>query len=196
MPSKGGKQSKIPLKENGVVSFDPKKNANIFCRFFPNLADSLLQKFPGPKNKFRIKTTREYCKESCNQCGDFVLHNAEITSVEKILKSLDVAKNSGIDQISARFLKDGAPVTAIHLANIIDLSIKLDTFPSQRKIAKIKPLLRKGIKTEAKNYRPISLLHLISKDYLQRKELLYSYPSGFRANHSTDTCFSQLTDMI
>ena len=80
----------------------------------------------------------------------------------KILKNLDVAKASGIDQISVRFLKDDAPVMAIHLANIINMSIKLDTFPSKCQVAKIKPLLKKGIKTEAKNYRPISLLPLIS----------------------------------
>ena len=68
------------------------------------------------------------------------------------------------------------------------------------KIAKVKPLFKKSI--EAKNYRPISLLPLISKvieksihdqtqDYLQRSELLYSYQSGFRANHSKETCLSQ-----
>ena len=34
------------------------------------------------------------------------------------------------------------------------------------------------------------------QDYLQRSELLYSYQSDFRANHSKDTCLSQLTDMI
>ena len=71
----------------------------------------------------------------------------------------------------------------------------------------MRPFFKKGITTEAKNYRPISLLPLISKmiekpihdqtqNYLQRNELLYSYQSGFRANHSTDTCLSQLTDMI
>ena len=32
--------------------------------------------------------------------------------------------------------------------------------------------------------------------YLQRNELLCSYQSGFRANHSTDTCLSQSIDMI
>ena len=85
------------------------------------------------------------------------------------------------------------------------MSIKLDTFPSKCKIAKIKPFFKKGIKTGAKNYRPISLLPLIAKvieksihdqtqDYLQR--LLYIYQSGIRANHSTDTCLSQLADMI
>ena len=66
---------------------------------------------------------------------------------------------------------------------------------------------KKGIKTETKNYRPIPVLPLILKvieksihdqmqDYLQRNELPYSYQSGFRANHSTDTGLSQLTDMI
>ena len=65
--------------------------------------------------------------------------------------NLDVAKASRIDLTSARFLEDGAPVIAIHLANI-SLSIKLDAFLLQCKIAKIKRLLKKGIKTEVKNY--------------------------------------------
>ena len=54
-------------------------------------------------------------------------------SVKKILKNFDIAKVSGIHQISGKFLKDGAPVIAIHQANVINLSIKLDTFPSQCK---------------------------------------------------------------
>ena len=79
-----------------------------------------------------------------------------------MLKNLDAAKASGIDQISARFLKDGAPVTTCHLS-LTNLSIKLDTFPSKCKTAKIKPLFKRGIKIQAKNYRPVSLLSLISK---------------------------------
>ena len=53
-------------------------------------------------------------------------------------------------------------------------------------ITKTKPLFIKGIKTEAINYRPISLLpsllkvieksiHDQTQHYLQRNELLYSY---------------------
>ena len=63
-----------------------------------------------PKNKFAIKTTIEYYKQICNMCENFVLHNVVIISVEKILKNLDIAKDSGIDQISTRFLKDSATV--------------------------------------------------------------------------------------
>ena len=49
-----GRQSKIPLKENGVFSFNSKDYTNTFRRFFSNLAGSLLR-FPHPKNKFGIK---------------------------------------------------------------------------------------------------------------------------------------------
>ena len=98
-----------------------------------------------------------------NECENFVVHNIDVTTVDKILKNLDVAKASGIEQISAKFLKDGAPVIAIHLANMVNLLIKRDTFPSKRKIAKIKSLFKMGIKTDAQNYRPIALLPLISK---------------------------------
>ena len=38
-----GKQCKLLIKENGVISFDLKTNANMFCMFFSNLAASLLQ---------------------------------------------------------------------------------------------------------------------------------------------------------
>ena len=135
-----------------AISFNSKDDANIFRRFFSNLADSVQHKLPRPQNKFGIKTTEVYYNHILNECEDFDLHNEDF----------DFAKVSGIDHISATFLKDDIPVIAIYLAKIINLSIKLDTFPLKYKIAKIRPLFKKGIKTEAKNYRPISLLPLIS----------------------------------
>ena len=61
--------------------------------------------------------------------------------------------------------------------------------------------------TEASNHRPISLLLLISKviekvihdqtsTFLNSRNLLYNYQSGFRKNHSTDFCLSFLNDKI
>ena len=143
MPSKKGRQCKISLKENGVVYFNSKDSANTFCRFFSSLANSLLQKLQPPKNKFGIKSTKEYYKKIWI---NLVLDNVKVATVDKILNNLDVAKASGVDQISAKFLKDGAPVIPIQLANIINLLIKFDTFPLKCKLAKIKPLFKDGIK--------------------------------------------------
>ena len=80
-------------------------------------------------------------------------------------------------------------------------------FPDQCKIAKLKPLFKKGSKRDPKNYRLISLLPVISKiiektiqiqiqEYLDKHGLLYKYQSGFGANFSTDYCFVQLTNFI
>ena len=106
MASKGRRQSKT-LKENGAVSFNSKDNAN-------TLVHSLLQKLPPLKNKFGVETTEEYYKQIRSEYQDFVLHNVNVTTVDKILKNLDVATTSRIDQISAKSLKDGAPAIAIH----------------------------------------------------------------------------------
>ena len=94
------------LKENGVVSFDSKKKANIFCRSTSNLADRLLQKLPRPKKQFGIKTREEYYKQIWNPYENLVLLNVEVNSVEMILKNLDIVNFSGIEQISGKFLKE------------------------------------------------------------------------------------------
>ena len=74
-----------------------------------------------------------------------------MTSKEKIFKNLNVTYASGIDQISLKFFKTGAPVIAIHTANIINLPLKLDTFPSKCKIAKIKTGSKKEITLKLKS---------------------------------------------
>ena len=111
------------------------------------MADSLIQKPPRPKNKFWIKTTEEYYEQIRNECEDLVSYNVKVTTIDKISKNLDVAKDSGIDQISAKFLKEGAPVIVTYLANITNLFLKLDTCFLKCKIPKIRPLLKKGITT-------------------------------------------------
>ena len=83
-------------------------------------------------------------------------------TIKKLLCCLDVSKGPGMDEISPRFLKDGTEVLAKPICDI-NLSIKLSAIPDKCKIAKLTPLFKKGSKTDPKNYRPISLLPLISK---------------------------------
>ena len=45
----------------------------------------------------------------------------------------------------------------------MNLSIKLSTFPEECKIAILKPIFKKGARTDPKNYRPISILLLVLK---------------------------------
>ena len=66
-----------------------------------------------------------------------------------------------MDEICSAFLKDGAEVLTKPFCDMINLSIKLFTFPDKCKIAKLIPLFKKGLKTDPKNYIPISLLPLL-----------------------------------
>ena len=103
--------------------------------------------------------------------------------IKKILLSLDTSKAAGMNQISAKFLWDSAEVLALPLRNIINLSIKLSTFPEECKTSKLKPIFKKGARTDPKNYLLISLLPLVSKiieksihfqteGYLNKKKLI------------------------
>ena len=84
-------------------------------------------------------------------------------TIKKILTCLDASKAPGLNIISSKFLKDGAEVLALPLFILANLSIKQFLFPDQCKIAKLKPLFKKSSKSDLKNYRPISLLPVVSK---------------------------------
>ena len=77
-----------------------------------------------------------------------------------------------MDQITTKFLRDGAEVLALPLRNIINLSIKLSTFPEECKIAKLKSIFKKGARADPRNYRPKSKNHFTFKlktTFLTRK---------------------------
>ena len=91
------------------------------------------------------------------------------------------------------------------IIQICNLSIKFSQFPKDCKVAKLKPLYKKDTKTDPKNFRPISLLPIVSKiirkvihfqttNYLTENNVLCRYQSGFHKNHSTGTSLAYLTD--
>ena len=123
------------------------------------------------------------------------------------LKELKTNKATGTDKLSGHFLKDGSKVLATPIAQICNLSIKLSKVLDECKIVKLKPLYEKGKKTDPKNYRPISLLPVISKilekvihnqtmEFVTKKNILYRFQSGFRKFHSTDFCLSYLQGKV
>ena len=128
-------------------------------------------------------------------------------SVLKLLEEVNSAKSAGIENLAGKFLKEGTPALASPITDLCNLSISLSSFPDDCKIAKLKPLYKKEAKTKPKNYRPISLLPLISKviekvihnqtqNFLDTNMILYSYQSGFHKHYSTNTCLSYLTDKM
>ena len=116
-------------------------------------------------------------------------------------------KSTGLDGIPAKFLKDGAEILKLPITWIINLSISENTVPDGIKVARVKPLFKKNSNLEVGNYRPVSILSIVSKileravyiqleNYLTKNNILYEYQSGFRKSFSTDTCLIHLLDHI
>ena len=92
--------------------------------------------------------------------------NLTLTKEKKVLEvfqCIKISKAAGIDRISGRLLKDGTSILAKSIAKLCNISISSGLFASDCKIAKLKPLYKKGSKTNPENFRLISLLPLISK---------------------------------
>ena len=71
-------------------------------------------------------------------------------TILKLLKQLNPAKSAGIDNLTGKLLKEGAPVLASPITDLVNLSISLSLFPDDCKIAKLKPLYKKEAKTKPK----------------------------------------------
>ncbi len=93
------------------------------------------------------------------------LSNVVFTSanVRKALQNLDVNKAIGPDEISPRVLKHCAAELAPSLAVLFNLSMRSGTLPDLWKRANVTPVFKKGDKSDVANYRPISLLCIVSK---------------------------------
>ena len=172
-----------------------------------NLAQNLLNKLPKATLKFDKSALSKYYQIYNLETNNFKFLNTTEEAVLSILKSIDPNKSAGIDNISGRFIKDGASVLVKPITQLCNLSINLSAFPTRCKVAKLKTIYKKGSKTDPQNYRPVSLLPLISKViekvvhdqtqiYLSKNKILYKYQSGFRSNYSTNSCLSYLTNLI
>ena len=86
-------------------------------------------------------------------------------------------------------------------------SLAEGSIPSEWKHAIVTPVHKSGSKTDAANYRPISVLPVFVKileravhnmvyRYLQDNQLLSTYQSGFRLLHSTGICLIDTTNKL
>ena len=117
------------------------------------------------------------------------------------------SKSPGLDQFNVRLLKLAGPYLSNCLAHICNLSLSGYTFPDEWKKAKVTPIFKSGDKSDVGNYRPISVLPIVSKiieravhdqlyAYLTNADLLSNAQSGFRSNHSTSTTLHDVQDYI
>ena len=125
------------------------------------------------------------------------------TQVSDILKSLSPNKAAGPDGIGPKLIKEVGDAIVPSLTRLFNLSLESHTVPLEWKNANVIPIHKKGPKNLVQNYRPISLLSILSKcfekiifqvlfNFLIQHKLLSNWQSGFTPGDST---INQLVSM-
>ena len=142
---------------NGQDIDDKYDIANQFNSFFASVGANI----SGGIINNGSKTFSSYLKQRI-ECS-FQFECVDVSDGKKVIQNLASKNSSGHDVISTRFLKKILEIITPPLTHIINQSLCTGIFPDRLKIAKVIPLFKKGDQHVLDNYRPISLLPVISK---------------------------------
>ena len=124
-----------------------------------------------------------------------------------MIKNIKLSNTKGHDGISSDLLKLIGNAISKSITLIINQSLTTGVFPDRLKIAKVIPIFKKDGKKLIKNYRPISVLPVISKifemaiheqlcDYFTVNGLFSTQQYGFMKNASTELAALELIDRL
>uniref|UniRef100_A0A1Y1LAR2 Reverse transcriptase domain-containing protein n=1 Tax=Photinus pyralis TaxID=7054 RepID=A0A1Y1LAR2_PHOPY len=193
-----------PLHENIVLEVEdktltfPGDVASAFNNFFTNIAVDLTKDIP-----VNIRPL----SSNANLCSSFFIHPVNVDEIDNLIKGLNNNNSVGYDNIPLFLIKENRDLLKYPLTEIINSSFSNGIFPTRLKIAKIIPLHKKGSKGDLNNYRPISLLSVISKimekamkarllRYLQSHNLIANNQYGFQQNKNTSVAIWNFMENI
>ena len=178
--------SSIPptVRFGSLLATSDQDRANAFNSFFHSVFTDSSYTLP-PSDRFPSSSMTSFISD---------LQISQLDVLEA-LNSLDVTKSTGPDGIGPKLLKQCALALYIPIHHLICISISKQAIPSEWKCHSITPVYKSGDKALVNNYRPISLLCIISKVleqfvfdhlniFLNENIVLSPHQFGFRKNHS------------
>ena len=195
-------------KANNIITEEENNNrAEDFNNFFATVGRETFEKCK--KNTTNNNTNSDSAHNTINtrNQNNFRPKPVDIETVILTISKIKETKATGSDGISLNFIKDSLFVTAFYLTCIFNTSIVTGKFPTQWKHAIVVPIFKGGDSNINSNYRPISLLPILSKalekivakqlsDYLEGNALLSNSQHGFRPKLSTKTALTTIANNI
>ena len=185
---------------DGNIVSDPAIISNSFCNFYSTNSKKLADSIPNSNKNFK-----DFLGDPVRESIFF--QPTDENEIEKCIKSLPNKKSSGYDGISNIIIKGLSGVLKEPLCKVFNNSMTDGIFPDSMKIAEINPVYKSKEKNIQSNYRPISLLPVISKilekiiykrvySFLMKHNVLYTSQYGFRTEHSTIHAVTELIGNI
>ena len=95
--------------------------------------------------------------------ASFSFPQATKDEINCILKNINPKKSTGPDKIPPKLVKIAADILDSPLSEIINDSLRKNSFPEEAKVANVPPIFKKDSRTQKANYRPVSILNVFSK---------------------------------
>ena len=99
---------------------------------------------------------------NANNNSHFHFNEVSVEEVYKEIRKLSPRKSAQSTDIPIRVLKENADIFADYICGFFNESTKKSTFPSILKNANITAVFKKGYRGYKENYRPVSILPVIS----------------------------------
>lgn len=141
--------------ENGTLITDPLAISEHVAEYFGNVGERLNQQLPVSQTD-----PLSNVKQNPSQISLTPVTEAEVRSHIKNLK-LNCA--TGPDRISAKTIKKHSNIFVPAFTRFINKSFETGRFPKKLKIARGRIIFKSGNKKLVANYRPISILSILSK---------------------------------
>ena len=133
----------------------------------------------------------------------FTLKRTTYDAVKKEINNFKNDCSTGFDTIPVTYLKPASEYIASPITNIINNCINTNSFPKMWKIVRILPIPKVKVPTKPSDYRPISLLPLLSKvceriilnqvkQFIAKHQVYHSTQSDYRKGHSYITLLLKL----
>lgn len=187
-------------------NFDNEINkANEFNKHFANVGRNVYEKTQDMLHGENV--THFSNTNVTNDCNSFRPQPVDTDTLILTIKGLKDTNSVGSDGIPLTFIKDSLHFIAFYLTCIVNTSIVTGIFPTTWKHALVVPLFKSGDSSDFNNYRPISLLPIISKIlekivadqltcHIEVNRLFSNTQHGFRPRLSTETALTVITDKI
>ena len=147
----------------------------------------------------------QFCEGRLTHSDSCEIPPITVPEVGKYISSLKNKKSMGMDNLSSSFLKVALEYIVEPLTYIYNLCIEFSVFPDVWKCARVVPIPKGSNTSDLDNYRPISMLSVLSKplekhinknisSFMETKSLFHELQSGFRKHHSCSTAITRMCD--